>query len=115
MIYSFLQNGDSAVTIQFENKISEDVNRRVTTLCNTIEAKSINGVIELVPTFASLTVFYDCTIISSKRLKKKIKALINDGERSVKSKAIVWNIPVCYDDEFAPDMENVCNHTSLEK
>ncbi|MDD6659992.1 MAG: 5-oxoprolinase subunit PxpB [Eubacteriales bacterium] len=115
MIYSFLQNGDSAVTIQFENKISEDVNRRVTTLCNTIEAKSINGVIELVPTFASLTVFYDCTIISSKRLKKKIKALINDGERSVKTKAIVWNIPVCYDDEFAPDMENVCNHTSLEK
>lgn len=115
MIYSFLQNGDSAVTIQFENKISEDVNRRVTTLCNTIEAKSINGVIELVPTFASLTVFYDCTIISSKRLKKKIKALINDGERSVKSKAIVWNIPVCYDDEFAPDMENVCNHTSLDK
>lgn len=115
MIYSFLQNGDSAVTIQFENKISEDINRRVTTLCNAIEAKSINGVIELVPTFASLTVFYDCTIISSKRLKKKIKALINDGERSVKSKAIVWNIPVCYDDEFAPDMENVCNHTSLEK
>lgn len=115
MIYSFLQNGDSAVTIQFENKISEDVNRRVTTLCNAIEAKSINGVIELVPTFASLTVFYDCTIISSKRLKKKIKALINDGERSVKSKAIVWNIPVCYDDEFAPDMENVCNHTSLDK
>ena len=115
MIYSFLQNGDSAVTIQFENKISEDINQLVTGLCNTIEAKSINGVIELVPTFASLTVFYDCTIISSKRLKKKIKALINDGERSVKSKAVVWNIPVCYDDEFAPDMENVCNHTSLEK
>lgn len=115
MIYSFLQNGDSAVTVQFENKISEDVNRRVTGLCNTIEAKGINGVIELVPTFASLTVFYDCTIISSKRLKKKITTLINDGERSVKSKAIVWNIPVCYDDEFALDMENVCNHTSLEK
>ena len=115
MIYSFLQNGDSAVTVQFENKISEDVNRQVTGLCNTIEAKGINGVIELVPTFASLTVFYDCTIISSKRLKKKITTLINDGERSVKSKAIVWNIPVCYDDEFALDMENVCNHTSLEK
>lgn len=115
MIYSFLQNGDSAVTVQFENKISEDVNRRVTGLCNTIEAKGINGVIELVPTFASLTVFYDCTIISSKRLKKKITTLINDGESSAKSKAIVWNIPVCYDDEFALDMENVCNHTSLEK
>lgn len=66
MIYSFLQNGDGAITIQFENEISEKVNRRVTDLCTAIEAKGINGVIELVPTFASLTVFYDCTIITSK-------------------------------------------------
>lgn len=57
MIYSFLQNGDGAITIQFENEISEEVNRRVTDLCTAIEAKGINGVIELVPTFASLTVF----------------------------------------------------------
>ena len=33
MIYSFLQNGDGAITIQFENEISEEVNRRVTDLC----------------------------------------------------------------------------------
>lgn len=115
MIYSFLQNGDSAVTIQFENEISKEVNRRVTGLCNRIEAKGINGVIELVPTFASLTVFYDCTVISSKKLKKKIKALIDDRENTVKSTAKVWNIPVCYDDEFALDMKNVCEHTSLKK
>ena len=115
MIYSFLQNGDSAVTIQFENEISKEVNRRVTGLCNRIEAKGINGVIELVPTFASLTVFYDCTVITSKKLKKKIKALIDDSENTVKGTAKVWNIPVCYDDEFALDMKNVCEHTSLKK
>ena len=115
MIYSFLQNGDSAVTIQFENEISKEVNRRVTGLCNRIEAKGINGVIELVPTFASLTVFYDCTVITSKKLKKKIKALIDDSENTVKGTAKVWNIPVCYDDEFALDMKNVCEHTSLER
>ena len=72
MIYSFLQNGDSAVTVQFKNEISEEVNRQVTGLCNRIEAKHIDGIVELVPTFASLTVFYDCTIISSKKLKKKL-------------------------------------------
>ena len=56
MIYSFLQNGDSAVTVQFKNEISEEVNRQVTGLCNRIEAKHIDGIVELVPTFASLTV-----------------------------------------------------------
>ena len=64
MIYSFLQNGDSAVTVQFKNEISEEVNRQVTGLCNRIEAKHIDGIVELVPTFASLTVFYDCTHFS---------------------------------------------------
>lgn len=115
MIYSFLQNGDSAVTVQFQNEISKEVNSQVTALCGRLEAKHIDGVIELVPTFASLTVFYDCSVISSKKLKKKIEALIRDGESHAKGTARVWNIPVCYDDEFALDMETVCNHTKLTK
>ena len=115
MIYSFLQNGDSAVTVQFQNEISKEVNSQVTALCDRLEAKRIDGVIELVPTFASLTVFYDCSVISSKKLKKKIEALIRDGESHVKGTARVWNIPVCYDDEFALDMETVCSHTKLTR
>ena len=114
-MYSFLQNGDSAVTVQFQNEISKEVNSQVTALCDRLEAKHIDGVIELVPTFASLTVFYDCSIISSKKLKKKIEALIRDGESHAKSTARVWNIPVCYDDEFALDMETVCSHTKLTR
>lgn len=115
MIYSFLQNGDSAVTVQFQNEISKEVNSQVTALCDRLEAKHIDGVIELVPTFASLTVFYDCSVISSKKLKKKIEALIRDGESHAKGTARVWNIPVCYDDEFALDMETVCSHTKLTR
>ena len=115
MIYSFLQNGDSAVTVQFQNEISKEVNSQVTALCSRLEAKHIDGVIEFVPTFASLTVFYDCSVISSKKLKKKIEALIRDGESHAKGTARVWNIPVCYDDEFALDMETVCSHTKLTR
>lgn len=115
MIYSFLQNGDSAVTVQFQNEISKEVNSQVTALCDRLEAKHIDGVVELVPTFASLTVFYDCSVISSKKLKKKIEALIRDGESHAKGVARVWNIPVCYDDEFALDMETVCSHTELTR
>lgn len=115
MIYSFLQNGDSAVTVQFQNEISKEVNSQVTALCGRLEAKHIDGVIELVPTFASLTVFYDCSVISSKKLKKKIEALIRDGESHAKGAARVWNIPVCYDDEFALDMATVCSHTKLTR
>lgn len=115
MIYSFLQNGDSAITVQFKNKISKEVNAQVTSLVQKLEEKSINGVIELVPTFASLTIFYDCTMISSSKLKKKVKKLIGDKSNKSSNTIKVWEIPVCYEDEFALDIKNVCEHTGLSK
>lgn len=115
MNYSFLHNGDSAITVQFKNEISKEVNSLVTSLAKKIALNPIEGVIELVPTFASLTVFYDCTVISSKKLQKKIQKLIDSKSDEGKKLSKVWNIPVCYDDEFAPDMKNVCAHTGLER
>lgn len=115
MIYSFLQNGDTAVTVQFKNEISKEVNACVTELARLIEQKKIKGVIELVPAFASLTVFYDCTVISSDKLRKKLASLIKKVSVSKAVKARVYKIPVCYDDEFAPDMANVCSHTGLSR
>lgn len=115
MIYSFLQNGDTAVTVQFKNEISKEVNACVTELARLIEQKKIKGVIELVPAFASLTVFYDCTVISSDKLRKKLASLIKKVSVSKAVKARVYKIPVCYDGEFAPDMDNVCSHTGLSR
>lgn len=113
MIYSFLQNADTAITVQFENKICEAVNKKVTELAAVMQSKKIKGVIEMIPTFASLTVFYDCTVISSAKLKKKISGLIAHLSDSVNKTARVWQIPVCYDKEFALDLENVRAHTGL--
>lgn len=115
MIYSFLQNGDTAVTIQFKNEISKEVNGYVTALSSLIERKNIKGVIELIPTFASLTVLYDCTVISADRLKKKIAKLIGAVSDTGSLTSVMYNIPVCYDEEFSPDMENVCRHTGLSR
>lgn len=115
MNYSFLQNGDSAVTVQFKKEISREVNVLVTSLAAVIEESRIKGIIELVPTFASLTVFYDCTVISSAKLKKKIKKLIDNVPSDSRKSAVIWEIPVCYDGEFAPDMNNVCRHTGLSR
>lgn len=115
MNYSFLHNGDKAVTVQYKNEISKETNMQVTSLARIIEESRIAGVTELVPTFASLTVFYDCTVISSRKLEKKIKKLANGLSVGQNKTVRIWEIPVCYDDEFALDMDNVCRHTGLTK
>lgn len=115
MSYQFLQNGDNALTVQFDKEINKEVNAKVTALASLVSSNGIEGVIELIPTFTSLTVIYDCTVISAKKLKKQLDKLISSMKSENSSEATVWNIPVCYDSEFSPDMENVCNHTGLSR
>lgn len=115
MIHSFLQNGDSAVTVQFKNEISKEVNSYVTSLCVEIENNKIKGVIEYIPTFCSVSVLYDCTLISSKKLISKLEKIIKNIKITSSRKAKLFEIPVCYDDCFALDMGNVCEHSHLTR
>lgn len=115
MIHSFLQNGDSAVTVQFKNEISKEVNSYVTSLCAEIENNKIKGVIEYIPTFCSVSVLYDCTLISSKKLISKLEKIIKNIKITTSRKAKLYEIPVCYDDCFALDMGNVCEHSHLTR
>lgn len=113
LFYEFLPNADSAVTVQFAKEINESVNRCVTALADIIESESIDGVIETIPTFTSLTVIYDCTVIRAAELKKTIAGYIDRISSGGSKKAKIYHIPVCYDKKFALDMENVCEHTGL--
>lgn len=115
MIYSFLQNGDSAVTVQFKNEISREVNAYVTSLCVEIEQVGIKGVTEYIPTFCSVSVLYDCTEISAKKLKNTLAKILKNIKVASSRKARLFEIPVCYDDCFALDMGNVCEHSHLTR
>ena len=64
MEYSFLPCGDSAVTVLFKKEISKENNALVTSLDRLVNDRKIKGVTETVSAFSSLTVFYDCTVIS---------------------------------------------------
>ena len=115
MFYEFLPNADTAITVQFEKKISEEVNACVTCLASALENENIPGVTECVPTFTSLTVFYDCRIIRAAALKKEIGRIISGMKTGEAADSVTYIIPVCYEGEFSPDMENVCSHTGLTR
>lgn len=115
MIYSFLQNGNSAVTVQFKNEISREVNSCVTSLCTEIEQSKIRGVTEYIPTFCSVSVLYDCTVISAKKLKSKLEKIVKNIKITSSRKAKLYEVPVCYDESFALDMDNVCKHCNLTR
>lgn len=115
MMYSFLQSGDTAITVKFKDEISKEVNQKVSSFSNSLNSAEIKGVIELIPSFSAVTVIYNPCIISSFKLKFRLKKILNSLKAVSDVKPTLYKIPVCYEEEFAPDIKNVVNHTGLAK
>jgi len=113
--YRFLSCGECAVTIEFFGGILESTNAKIRYLASRFFSDKISGVTETVPTFCSITVFFDPMLISKKDLKKTVTAYLEEYREEEEGEKRVFLIPVCYEDEFAPDMDDVCALTGLDR
>lgn len=111
----FLSCGDSALTVEFTKQMSQDVSRKIRHVAKCIESMRIRGIIESVPAFCSITVYFDPFVISRKKIEKKLTHIINSYKEGSESTKRVFLVPVCYEDEYAPDMADVCDITGLTK
>lgn len=108
-----LPSGDCAVLVEFSDYISEDANRKIRALYDNIQKENIKGIVDLVPAFCSLLVSYNPTLISYRSLRAQLeKCLSKSGSVESKQKKVV-SIPVCYEDEYAPDLAFVAEHAGI--
>ena len=109
--------GDSALLVEFENEISLEVNSRVRALKFSLEKTPFEGMGELLPAYRSLLVFYDPLKIRWKQAQEEVLARLGKMDRVSLPKAIVTEIPVCYDKEYAVDLEHIAQleHKSEEE
>lgn len=115
MEYKLLPAGEGGLVVEFGNSISEEINGRVSAFCKAYEARPIRGVRELVPTFRSVMVYYDCGQISYRMLTWKIKRLLKHCADAAQKSRRIFVIPVCYEEKYAPDMASVMAHTGLSR
>ncbi|MEH7383824.1 5-oxoprolinase subunit PxpB [Bacillus sp. JJ1521] len=111
MDFDILPVGDLALQIFFKRPASMDLQRHIQQTTKQIEKMKIQGVVELVPAFQSITVYYNPILISYKNLSEQISEIC-DGistEAAVSSKKVIM-IPTCYDGE---DLENVALRSGL--
>lgn len=111
----FLLMGDTALTVEFGNEISEAVSRAVRAYKIALERADLPGVVELVPTYRSLTVHYDPAVLSYRVLQERLEAL-TDGLGDVEiPPGRVLEIPVLYGGEAGPDLAFVAEHAGLSE
>lgn len=111
----FLTCGDCAVTVAFAQEIREDTNRKIRYLAEKLQKAGIHGLWETVPTYCSLTVYYEPLVLPRRKLEQQILRFLSAYRPDTAGQKRVFEIPVCYEGEFAPDMEDVCHLTGLSR
>ena len=110
--------GDSALLVRVVEDHGREPERAldaVLSVLRQLEAAALPAVVELAPAYTTVAVFFDPALTGFDPVKTEIERALSDTA-SVKPRAGTGRtveVPVCYEDEFAPDLREVAWHTGL--
>jgi len=108
----FLSAGDRALVVEFGDRVDRVLSGDVLRLNAAIRSEPLTRVVETVPTFRSLMVYFNPLVTSRAELERAVQGLLH-RERNARIAVTQWRIPVCYEDEFAPDLAEVARLSGL--
>ena len=103
--------GDSSVSLIFDDAqgsvLDQMTNARCVAIAATLEGTPLRGILDVVPTFNAVTVYYDLTQISRGDVAAALGGCAQaDVERSPEPLAPI-EIPTVYGGEWGPDLEAI--------
>lgn len=108
--------GDSALVLSWGDEVDDSAITRVRAVADALNRASLPGVVEVVPAFATVTVYYDVAQTGRyETFEAKVADLAQRAEQSSLRAAEIrlLEIPVCYGGEYGPDLEAVAKHGGL--
>ena len=112
---------ETAACVEFSDSIDGATHQQVMVLNKKIQHQPFTGFIETVPSYTTLTFYYQPEFINSINgspfafVKNYIESLLSDLKSdSTKGKEVI-SIPVCYDDEFGYDLDFIASNSKLTK
>jgi inhibitor of KinA len=109
----FQPTGDLALSVELGDDISVDVNTRVRALEFLIEQKALPGVVETVPTYRALQVYYDPGVVGYEALCRALTPLVEQAASTAMPPAREVELPCCYGGELGPDLEPAARKLDL--
>ena len=108
-----LPTGDRALCVEFGCTIDEHINARLMGFIKRISEEKIKGIEELVPSFRSVLIHYNPAILGYEEMTDIIESTLKKPFHETAHKKKIIRIPVCYEGEYAPDIEFVAKHAGL--
>ena len=99
--------GDSAIVVEFEERIDLVINERASALAASLEAAQIGGVRDIVPTYRSVALFFDPLRTNYDALVEVVEREAGRSAPGASARHAVIRIPVCYGGDLGPDLDGV--------
>ena len=107
--------GDRCLIVAFESRIDPAINARVHAIADYLLGHPIDGVIDVVPAFATVAIHYRPEALAEdaspqspyRRLCAAIETVLLDDSIPARGAGRVVEIPVSYGGDFGPDLDEV--------
>ncbi len=107
--------GEFGLVVEFGTEISPQINALVQQLAQRLSLNRSAGILEIVPTYRSVTVYFDPLVLTRDVLIEDIRQLLNKiqpQEPECLPTRLVY-VPVCYGGVLGPDLDFVAKFTGL--
>ena len=115
MTFRIVPAGDSALIVEFEERIDPDVNARAISCASAIHVARLTGVRDVVPTYRSVAVYFDPLRTDGDALRACLEREAGQPTPAATASRSPVRIPVCYGGEFGPDLAGVASFASLSE
>jgi inhibitor of KinA len=99
--------GEETWLVEFEPRLSADVNARILALADKLERLRLQGIRDVVPAYASLAVHADLDRVDGGKLQQTLERLAAEPPRRERPGRL-HEIPVCYAPEYGLDLDALC-------
>jgi inhibitor of KinA len=111
--FRLLPLGDAALTVEFGNEIDPMLNARVISFAEAVRAQTWEGVLDIVPTYCSVTIHVDPLCMDLNTLTDRLLHLTSSLSQDATSSGTDHTISVLYGGEGGPDLEDIAAYTKM--
>jgi KipI family sensor histidine kinase inhibitor len=105
--------GDRGLLVEYGDIIDPVVNQKVRSMSVVIGSGMPDGIVEIIPTYRSILLFYDPAVTNPAVLQETLTALEARLSDITIPPPKMIDIPVCYGGEFGPDIGTVAKRHRL--
>jgi inhibitor of KinA len=107
--------GDSAVIVEFEERIDPGINARAIACAGAIQAAQLPGVRDVVPTYRSVAIYFDPLRTDHEALLARLEEEAGQRGPAAAVESETVRIPVCYGGELGPDLQGVASFARMSE